>query len=414
MNIKPPNKQILEKILQSPEFVNSKLDQDLLRFLCKAIEQKVYLKESVIAIDFFDRKANFNPADDTIVRVHMHSLRKKLSLYYLSDGKDDKIQLCIPKGHYEVKFIGGKTKLNIFKKIKLKSLYLLIFLIVFLLALSYYQWHENTALKKTITMGLNIESNPFWADYLQNKNPVLFVFGELYILWEYENDIDDGRLIHDSKINTAKNLTDFNKQHKNDTVNLDKAHETFFFEHQLFSIFKICPILINSSTKPEYTLTSYLEWHDIADNNIIFIGEINTTARLKQFFLKSSFAFNVNPRELYYLDENSDTLKTYSLVYKSGGMSDIDSYRYFVKDYSIILKVPGPNGLPILIFTGFFDVGIKEAIRHLTVPVLTNKLEKMFMEKYDYIPKYFEILFEVEGYEKTKISTKILHINEIK
>ena len=414
MSTKSTDKQILQKILQSPGFINSKTDQDLLSFLFEATEQNFSLKESTIAGEFFGRKANFNPAEDTIVRVHLHNLRKKLSLYYLSGGKDDKIQLCIPKGNYEVKFIDKKARKKIIAKGKFQSKYLLIFLIVFLVVLSFYQWRENTALKETTNIGVKSDSDSFWSDYLQSKNPVLFVFGELYVLWEYEDDITDGRLIHDSKINTAKNLVDFNAQYGNDNVNLAKAHESFFSEHQLFSIFSICPVLINKIAPHKYTLTSYLEWHDIADNNIIFIGEFITSARLKRFFSKSSFAYNVNPRQLYYLDKNSDTLKTYSTEYKSGGISDVDSYRYYIKDYPVVVKIPGPHNLPILFFSGFFDVGIKEAIRHLTVPLLSNKLEKMFVEKYEYIPKYFEILFEVEGYEKTKISTKILLLNEIK
>jgi hypothetical protein len=408
------NKHILQKILQSPGFVNSKIDRDLLSYLLKATKQEISLKESTIAGELFDRESDFNPAEDTIVRVHMHNLRKKLSLFYLSEGKNDKIQLCIPKGSYEVKFVGKKTREKIISKIKFKSIYLLTFIIAFLVVLSIYQWRENTLLKETAHIGIKNESNSFWSDYLQSEDPILFVFGELYILWEYKHDIEDGRLIHDSNINTAQNLVDFNTQHGNDNINLVKAHESFFNEHQLFSIFNICPVLIDNSIKPEYTLTSYLDWHDIADNNIIFIGEFRTSARLKRFFSKSSFAFNLNPRQLYYLDKNSDTLKTYSTEYKSGDISDVDSYRYYIKDYPVIVKIPGPNNLPILFFSGFFDVGIKETIRHLTIPLLSNKLEKMFVEKYGYIPKYFEILFEVEGYEKTKISAKILLFNEIK
>ncbi len=404
MNAASVKIQFLQKILQSPEFLNSKLDQDLLRFLYNAAEQKIKTKESTIAIEFFNRKSNFNSSGDTIVRVHMYNLRKKLSLYYLSDGKNDKIQLCIPKGHYELKFVKNNINENKIKNIVFKPIYLLILLLVFLTILLFFQWRENTALKKATNIDLKNESTSFWVDYLQSENPILFVFGNHLNLWEYENDIDNGKLIYDSKINNVNNPT----------VNLEKNHESFLCEHRLFSIFSILPVLKNANYKPEYISSSQLKWRDIAEHNIIFIGKVSTFFRLKKIFSKYNFAFNINPQELYYLDKNSDTLKTYLPEYKNSNVSNFDSYRYYVKDYPIITKIPGPNNLPILFFTGFFDAGIKETIRHLTIPLLTNKLEKLFVEKYGYIPEYFDILFEVEGYEKTKISSKILHINEIK
>ncbi len=93
---------LVEKILASKEFSGSKVYQNYLTYLVNATEDGKALKEITIAMEVFGKDADFNPAEDTIVRSHTYSLRKKLESYYLLEGKEDRFQLMIPKGHYEV------------------------------------------------------------------------------------------------------------------------------------------------------------------------------------------------------------------------------------------------------------------------------------------------------------------------
>ena len=69
-------------------------------------------KETDIAKYVFEKDESFDPAADTIVRVHIYKLRKKLEKYYDSTGRSDKMKLKIPKGHYHVDFI----QVSLFKK----------------------------------------------------------------------------------------------------------------------------------------------------------------------------------------------------------------------------------------------------------------------------------------------------------
>ena len=97
--------KLLQKILSSNEFSHSKIYQTYLTYLVEASRQGKDLKEAVIAIEVFGKDATFNPAEDTIVRSHTYTLRKKLESYYFHEGKEDKLRLKIPKGHYNTKFI---------------------------------------------------------------------------------------------------------------------------------------------------------------------------------------------------------------------------------------------------------------------------------------------------------------------
>ena len=58
------------------------------------------LKGYSIGIEVFDRADDFDPQADTIVRVQAGQLRRRLDLYYASDGKNAPVRILIPKGRY--------------------------------------------------------------------------------------------------------------------------------------------------------------------------------------------------------------------------------------------------------------------------------------------------------------------------
>jgi adenylate cyclase len=58
------------------------------------------LKGYTIAVEVFDRKEDFDPSLDAIVRVEATRLRNKLREYYDTLGKSDSIRIDFPKGGY--------------------------------------------------------------------------------------------------------------------------------------------------------------------------------------------------------------------------------------------------------------------------------------------------------------------------
>ena len=93
----------IEKICSSRVFT-SPTDTRLLHFLVNSTLEGLVLKETVIAVEIFNRDPSYNPGDDSIVRSSIYNLRKKLDTYYLEEGKSDKIRVTIPKGSYQVVF----------------------------------------------------------------------------------------------------------------------------------------------------------------------------------------------------------------------------------------------------------------------------------------------------------------------
>jgi hypothetical protein len=96
----------LDRVLMSHEFRASKRSQDFLRYVVEHTlnGQSGLLKERNIGIDVFGRPASYDPSDDATVRVKAGEVRKRLGLYYSSEGARDPIRIELPSGTYVPEF----------------------------------------------------------------------------------------------------------------------------------------------------------------------------------------------------------------------------------------------------------------------------------------------------------------------
>ena len=92
----------LQRILAGEGFKRS---ERICRFLSYAVERTLKghgdeLKESVLAVEVYDRPPDYNPKIDPIVRNDARRLRAKLREYYETEGSSDPVIIEIPKGSY--------------------------------------------------------------------------------------------------------------------------------------------------------------------------------------------------------------------------------------------------------------------------------------------------------------------------
>ena len=59
-------------------------------------------KETEVAIEVFGKDTGFDVAQDAMVRVYVHKLRRRLEEYYSGSGRSDPCQLTIPIGAYRI------------------------------------------------------------------------------------------------------------------------------------------------------------------------------------------------------------------------------------------------------------------------------------------------------------------------
>jgi hypothetical protein len=89
-------------VLASSGFVRN---ERLSRFLRFAVDRRLEnrdseLKESVLAVEVFGRKPDFDSKRDPIVRTEAARLRTRLGEYYLNGGRTDRLIIEMPKGGY--------------------------------------------------------------------------------------------------------------------------------------------------------------------------------------------------------------------------------------------------------------------------------------------------------------------------
>lgn len=99
--------ECLNHVLQSETFKSAAMLRRLLEYIGtrSADGRAEDLKEYTIGVEALDRAADFDPKTDTLVRVHIHRLREKLSRYYLDEGREDDVLITIPRGHYGAVFL---------------------------------------------------------------------------------------------------------------------------------------------------------------------------------------------------------------------------------------------------------------------------------------------------------------------
>jgi hypothetical protein len=94
------------RIVASRQVTKAPQLQDILIYICKRAitDPAATIREFEIGCNALGRKPDFNPHEDNIVRVQISHLRKKLDEYFATDGRDEPVQITVPKGAYVPSF----------------------------------------------------------------------------------------------------------------------------------------------------------------------------------------------------------------------------------------------------------------------------------------------------------------------
>jgi hypothetical protein len=194
----------LERLLNSRILQGSESLKAFLRFVVlKTIDnQEVSLKEYTIATEVFGRSDNYDSRSDSMVRVQAGRLRTKLQEYYATEGKQDKVLIDLPKGHYTPTFAyieganieganGAAVAASpIAEKIPAPTVQdkwprfaiaTLIILSIVLGALAFNFGAQTSQLKNTLASSEagppDVQAaSPLWSDFFHSPEPILVTF----------------------------------------------------------------------------------------------------------------------------------------------------------------------------------------------------------------------------------------------
>jgi hypothetical protein len=99
-------RRALDRILNSKHFSQAPKKRKFVQLICDyhLAGRAKEINEHLIGLEVYERSDRYSPAEDPVVRVAAHDVRKRLEQYYLHEGRNDEIRLEIPVGSYEPVF----------------------------------------------------------------------------------------------------------------------------------------------------------------------------------------------------------------------------------------------------------------------------------------------------------------------
>ena len=91
--------RLLERVSNSISFQRAPRLRELLEYLCH-IGPTGAVSEHQIGIEVFKRPPDYNASVDTIARVQVSQLRKKLEQFFLTEGALEPVVIDFPRGSY--------------------------------------------------------------------------------------------------------------------------------------------------------------------------------------------------------------------------------------------------------------------------------------------------------------------------
>ena len=95
-----------EAVMSSSLFASHTNSSRFLKYVCDRFFAGIdHVTEYEVAVEALGRRQNFDPQQDSIVRVEAHRVRKRLHEYYAGEGAGHVLHLVLPQGNYLPQFI---------------------------------------------------------------------------------------------------------------------------------------------------------------------------------------------------------------------------------------------------------------------------------------------------------------------
>jgi hypothetical protein len=392
--------QILNDILNSTDFHDSKRYQDLLKYLVEKSEKDGSIKEIEIAIDVFDKDSSFDPNTNPLIRSYISNLRKKLEHYYLTTENQYAYKITIPKGQYLVNYIPVNNN-NGFKGLfKYKNIIYLSIIFLLLICIGYLIIIAPKSSR--ISLANSMVPNSIWKGYIQKSDqPTIIVLGD-YLFMIKKNSGGDRIFVRNTKINNDKDFQEYIKKYPELYGQYEKLNFTYLRPSSSFGLLEIIKALGSSEDNVSIRLASQLKWEDLEKHNIIFLGTFKTLYKLDTLIGKTNLRFNVEPSSLKIMNSKSDTIQSFNVSWVASNYQD---------DYSALLKLPGTGNNTILFCLGFSEIGVMDAVNSAVDPNLISRIQKFTGKDYTKLPSFFELVSRCEGIELTSFSSEIKYFN---
>jgi hypothetical protein len=359
-------------------------------------------KEIEIAVEVFGKRADFDVAQDSVVRVYVHKLRKRLDDYYARCARPGRI--VIPKGEYRLVFerTASPAQEATVPAQPARRPWLLrggaLLAAAAIGALGAALWlgaFEGNGPQRDLQA---VRASAVWAPLVADERPVTIVVGDYYLLGETDAAGNVARLVREFHINSQADFIDHleldpERMHRYRNVDL-----TYLPTGAAFAIYRLAPVL-EGKRDVRVMLMSDLDGETLASSHIVYVGYLSGLGML------GDTVFDASRLQLGgTYDELVDPASRRTYVARRP-----DSPGAVYTDYGYFALLHGPKQQRIVIVAGTRDLGVMQmaeaATRADSVASLTAEAGGAAA---------FESLLEVQGVAHASMKAKRLFVAPIR
>jgi hypothetical protein len=353
-------------------------------------------KELEIALEVFNKDERFDVTTDSVVRVYVHKLRRKLEEHYSRFPQQDR--LVIPKGEYRLSVESAAAAVTSApvasepRQSKLTARWLMALLIASLIGnavLVAHRWTETAHASEAT------HHHPVWSRLLAGDRPLYIVVGDYYIFGEAGEDMNIRRLVREFDINSPADLREHLSRHPDLSLKYQNLDLSYLPTATAFALRELMPVLAAGKQDIRIVRASELTPRILTSAHVLYIGYLSGMRTLQDLTLKHSrFRFG----ESY--DELVDRIDEHSYVSQAG--VPIEGEMVYL-DYGYISSVPGPTGNQIVTVAGLRDAGLMHSAEQLADEVKLQALGPAGTNE-----RGFEALYEVSAMDRTSVKGRLV------
>jgi hypothetical protein len=412
-----------DKIVRSGALGRSRSYARLLEFLVECAASGRTPKEIEVAVEVFERGTDFDPSQDSMVRVYAHNLRQKLEHHYATAGRAEAQRLVLARGEYRVSLAAPADAADAATETlppaaagsvpspepvrapatrsRWRSAVLGALLLTLGAALGVGLMMDRAPPAPAAKV---VAESPLWAGFLDDDVPILVVVGDYYIFGELDEHGNVARLVRDFDVGSRKQLDERMKADASLVSRYLNLDLTYLPTGTAFALLDVLRVLYTTDKPVRVVSMSEMNEAELKSSHVIYLGYISALDKLEEFvFASSSLAIGYTYDEL----RNVDTGEIYT---SEAGMPEANrNYR----DYALISTFPGPGGNQLMIVSGTRDAGLMQAAHALAEPMFVASMEQARPDAGGSAPPTFEMLYEVTGYGRTNLDARLVHTAEL-
>ena len=397
-------KNAIGRLEKSKLFQNQNILIKILYYLLEAERKGKNPKSTTIALDILGEEESLQVSLDSYARTQIHTLRKKLELYYLSEGKEEHIKLSIPKGKYRLvaeEVAVSKNKLLPQAKKIIFTLSLIVF--ISLLFNVYFMLFSNKSTPAKITSEIEQKKEPkIFEPLFSNGKQINIVIGAKFLYREYDPQLARFRYVQDldSIDDYNKSVISLSRRFPEREITMTKRS---VFDPKLYNfVEKFKDEFPHKNVNKGIKLATYFSYKDT--DNLIFVGNLDPVnmGKFLTYFNQSSFEAKLTDPKIgaIALVLNRDGKKE---VYERMG-----GHEKKRKTYYLIFKTKRKDNhlLYLVHLAGLSRYYVNDRIFNVS---FSEEIVAQFGGK---LPDKYELLIEVEG-QHMGLSHKIIYAKKL-